>query len=131
MRRKEDLSFKDEIGCTKQSFSKEGDINYLMSRYLRSGEIPQGRGFSAMYADFSSSEDYHTVLSRIANARDSFHSLPSSLREKFDNDPGKFLDYLKDPSNFDEHEKFGIEAPSPEDRVDGPASEEKDCGQCA
>ena len=42
-----------------------------------------------------------------------FDSLPSSLRERFSNDPSRLLAFVDDESNFDEAVKLGLLSPLP------------------
>ena len=42
-----------------------------------------------------------------------FDALPAELRERFENDPGKFVEFCLDPKNKDEAVELGLAVPSP------------------
>lgn len=106
LKKKYNLVFK-KPSLTNQSGKNEADINYLMRRFQRQGFIP-GPVSPYRFGDFTSVQDYQTSLQLILDARDSFDSLPSTLRARFDNDPAKLLSFLEDPSNRAEAEKLGL-----------------------
>lgn len=100
---------------TKQSFKDECDINNILSRYKKNMGInflDQYAGvIQDQFADFSFAEDYHTGLQKIREAEGVFEAMPATLRSRFDNDPGKFLDFVSDKGNFDEAVKLGLMKP--------------------
>lgn len=83
---------------TQQHFKDETDINKLMRKYGHASLIPAGFRLPE-YGDFDGLTDYHSAINAIAQAREGFESLPADLRRKFDNDPGKFVDFVLEPSN--------------------------------
>ena len=44
----------------------------------------------------------------LSNARESFAMLPSSIRKRFDNDPGLLLAFLDDENNREEAFSLGL-----------------------
>ena len=44
----------------------------------------------------------------VASANSLFAGLPSTIREKFENDPAKFLEFAQDEENLDEMRKMGL-----------------------
>ena len=42
-------------------------------------------------------DNYMAVMNQLNEARDQFMSLPAKVRSQFDNDPGKFVDFVSDP----------------------------------
>lgn len=57
--------------------------------------------------------DYHTAMLQIAEARSAFMELPASMRLRFENDPGKLLEFLRDERNREEAESLGLINPQP------------------
>lgn len=41
-------------------------------------------------------------------------TLPPEIRTRFDNDPGKLIDFVADPDNRQEAQELGIVNPAPE-----------------
>jgi phage internal scaffolding protein len=103
---------------TQQHFKDECDVNTIMSRYLKTGFLtdplkpPTSR---PMFGDFSSALDFHNAQTIIAEAQQTFDSLPSFIRDRFNNDPAQLLAFLGDEKNKDEAIKLGIISPTPEE----------------
>lgn len=97
-----------EESRTKQEFKDECDINLIMSRYARFGTLPSVNAGSAMYGDFSAVGDLLEAQSVVERAREQFDGLPSKIRDRFDNDPVKFLTFMGDPSKKEEAIALGI-----------------------
>lgn len=73
----------------KQEFAKEADINTIMSRYARTGQLPQGERV-AQYGDFTG-VDYRAMQDLVARGRQEFEALPADLRRQFGNDPATYF----------------------------------------
>lgn len=54
------------------------------------------------------SESYHDMLNKVSGIKQRFEALPSQLRLRFENDPGKLLAYLDDPKNRPEAVRLGL-----------------------
>lgn len=93
---------------TKQAFKAEADVNNILARYRQTGVVEHLSVYQQLYGDFSEVDDYHTALNKLLAADDKFMSLPANIRKKFENDPGKFLEYVEDPANFDEMVVMGL-----------------------
>jgi len=95
---------------TKESYAKDADINVIVSRFLKTGELPSNlkdNGWTSQ--DFTSApEDYQTALNLVNAARDQFLTLPAKLRDRFHNDPHKLELWLSDPANLEDSYKFGL-----------------------
>ncbi len=82
-----------------------------MGRYATSGVLAGARGSHArkpFQGDFTSGESYHAQLNKQIEAQNSFDSLPSNIRNRFENDPGKLLDFLANEENLSEAQKLGL-----------------------
>lgn len=75
---------------TQQHFRDEQDINVIVSRVLKTGELPPIQ--MPQYADMTTQEDYHTMLNRIAETNGLFYKLDPELRAEYKNDPGAWLE---------------------------------------
>lgn len=92
---------------TKSEFKDECDINNVVARALRTGTLPV-IDREALYADFSEVSDYATASVKIAEATQAFEQLPSSIKEQFENDVTKLLNFVDDPANEAEAIKLGL-----------------------
>lgn len=97
---------------THQSMAEQTDINYIMAKYEKSGVIQHLNRYQGQYGDFGDVPGYHEALQRVMDADDMFMSLPASIRDRFGNDPAKFIDFATDKSNLEEMRKMGL-APQP------------------
>lgn len=105
----------DDPGMVQQHLAEDTDINNIMRRYQKTGELRHVTGMAAEYGDFSNVPDYKTAMENIMAADELFMELPARLRDRFGNDPAQFIQFATDPSNQDELRKMGLapEAPKP------------------
>jgi len=73
-----------------------------MAKYQKTGVIDHINEHGATYGDQPSAADFHTAMNLVADTESMFEELPSSVRESFDNDPTKFLDYIEDEERRNE-----------------------------
>ena len=59
-----------------------------------------------MVGDFTNISDYHTMVETLRASNENFMLLPSAVREKFGNDPRKFVDFCVDPANIEAVRKW-------------------------
>ena len=102
------LTCKDP-SLTQQQFAEEANINTIVERFGLTGELPNNVRMPA-FADFEESVDYQTSLNAIIEAQRAFATMPASIRERFGNDPGAFVDFCGDEKNRPEAERVGLVA---------------------
>lgn len=93
---------------TQQHSKNECDINQILKKYRKTGLLDHVNTYQGKYDDLSQPIDYQTALNVVINAKNSFDSLPSNIRKKFDNEPAKFLDFVGNPDNLDEMREMGL-----------------------
>lgn len=106
------ITFLDR-SLTQQQFKDESDINVLFGRYLETGEMPQID--AGTYGDFTGIYDFQTAMNAVREAELSFQQLPARIKNRFDNNPQKLVDFLSDPENRDEAEFLKIVKPRTDD----------------
>lgn len=111
-RRASDIHF-SQPSLTKQSFVPETDINNIMNKYLRTGEIHHLTPQKGTYG-IAPSYDFREALEIVKNSTEKFDNLPSEIRTKFDNDPAKFLEYVENPANLSELVSMGLAEETPD-----------------
>jgi Chlamydia-phage Chp2 scaffold (Chlamy_scaf). len=113
---------------TKQSFREECNINNVMRRFEKTGILEHTNRYEGSYGDFTAApSSYHEAVEQVIAAEKMFMSLPASVRKRFSNDPGLFLDFVEDPSNVDEVVKLGL-ATKREQEVTTPDSKKAAAG---
>jgi len=110
------MEFPENSDVTDQSFKDECDINTIMARYQSTGELPVLNQGNAQWLDVSEM-DFQSHMNFIIEAQDLFDQLPSSIRDRFGNDPGAFLGFCSDEANTVEIAKMGLLTPEATDRV--------------
>lgn len=99
-----------EPTLTQQSFADEVDINTIVKRFGLTGELPTNVRMPE-YGDFTQAMDYHTAMNAIRLADESFYAMPADVRSRFDNNPGKFVDFCNDPKNYQAAVDMGLAMP--------------------
>lgn len=115
----DDVSRETSLHCqdeslTHQEFAEESDINTIIDRF-GIGENPIEAHQWVTNLDISEApNNYMDVMNQLNEARDQFMSLPAKVRSQFDNDPGKFVNFVSDPGNIDEMVRLGLATVRPE-----------------
>ena len=104
---------------TKQAMRDECDVNKIMQQYEKNGLIEHVNKYQGSYADVADAPGYLEGMNTVIRANEMFDSLPSSVRNHFDNDPAIFLAFADDPANHAEMVSMGLrkEAPNPVEKV--------------
>lgn len=107
-----DASATEESPGAIQSFKDECDINNIMLNVQRSGAAAWLAEKAGTFADVTGM-DFQTSMDLIINAQEAFDALPSHVRDRFANDPSRFLDFVHDKGNQDELVRLGLADPPP------------------
>lgn len=100
----------EDPSLAKQSFAEEADINTIVRRFGLTGQLPVGVR-APTYGDFTGIDNYHEAANAIAAANEAFERMPAEVRARFENDPGKFVDFCSEPENAEEALKLGLVLP--------------------
>ena len=109
-------------GLTEQNHKDETDINNIVRKYNKTGLIDHLNQFEKQYGDMTG-YDYQEAMNTVAAANTMFEGLPSSIRNKFDNDPAKFINFVDDEANADKLVEMGLAKPKVNIPVDEGSSE--------
>lgn len=102
---------------TQQNMRDEVNVNTILRKYTRTGLITHLSRQPGAYLNLPDQMDFQDAWHLVHQAHEDFDRLPSDLRKRFDNDPGKFLAFMHDPANREEAVKLGLipaEAAPPE-----------------
>lgn len=95
---------------TKQSFKRETDINRIMEKYVKTGDVsPEALAQrQATFADVSEIGDFQQCQQQVIDAGRAFMTLPPDLRARFENEPAQLLDFVSQEENREEAIELGI-----------------------
>lgn len=99
-------------GRTKQSFKDECDINRIMARYHATGVLDFVEKREAQFADVTD-VDFLSAMQLVSDAQSAFADLPSSIRDRFENDPSRLLAFVNDSNNLQEAIELGLAVSQP------------------
>lgn len=94
----------------KQSFVAECDINNILKQYSTTGQLKHisAKAATGVYQDLPDEIDFQTSMNIVKQGEMAFATLPSKTRDRFNNDPALFLQFMADPANQDEAIKLGL-----------------------
>lgn len=101
---------------TVQSMTEDADINVIMRRYGITGKMPEDVR-PVFYGDFDEVFDFRTAQQALRSAQESFDAMPADLRDRFANDPQRFLEFCSAVdedgklTNLEELRKMGLAIP--------------------
>lgn len=111
-----------EPSKTDQSQKKQCDVNEIIARYKKTGQVSHLAKNQGVYADISEIPDLLTATSNVQKAQDAFMTLPAKIRKMFDNDAIAFVNYMSDPTKVEEQIKLGLRDPLQKDESSSSSS---------
>ncbi|AZL82860.1 internal scaffolding protein [Apis mellifera associated microvirus 30] len=102
-----------------QHFKDECDINNIVKRLGPNGLAELIKIDPKQYGDFSEVPTYQESLLIVSKAQAQFDALPADLRDRFSNDPAKFLEFTSNKENLPEMIKLGLAT----ERIPNPPSD--------
>jgi len=105
------ISFAGDKGKTKQADAKDCDLNVIMSRYEKTGLLPQMILDNPQYGDFSEAPQFQEALNIVMKAEEQFLALDAKTRMRFNNSPAEFLAFVTNEDNRDEIIDMGLAKP--------------------
>lgn len=113
---------------TQQTFKDDCDVNLILERFTKTGELSHLSKKTPTYSDVSEIPNLLEAHIQIKEAKDMFNQLPARLRKKLGNHPTALEDYLKDPANHEEAEEFGLLTITKKQEKKQEPQKEKDSG---
>ncbi|QCQ84869.1 internal scaffolding protein [Blackfly microvirus SF02] len=101
---------------TRQSEMAGCDIHNILKQFSQRGfeDLVRQNAALGQYADLTDLPEYQDALNIVHAADASFAALPSQVRDRFHNDPMRFIEFLQDPRNQDEAVRLGLATKRPE-----------------
>ena len=96
-----------EVSLVQQQFAESTRVRNILDKFMRTG-IVEGNPLPPRYEDVSEVQDYQSAMNLLVNVQGHFDALPSKIRDRFGNDPEKYLAFINDPQNIDEAVELGL-----------------------
>jgi phage internal scaffolding protein len=107
-----DLQDRDENGeiimLTEQHHKDELDVKSIVRGIQKGVYSKHLKEFEGKYIDLPGSVDFLEAKNTITRAKEMWATVPSNVRAHFQNDPGRYVDFMSNPDNYDEIKKLGI-----------------------
>ena len=97
-----------EASLTEQSFKDQCDINNIVKQYERTGLMPHQRPNEPVYGDISDAPTFLEAQNIVVAGKEAFAALPAHVRDRFQNDPARYLAFMDNDENYDEAVKLGL-----------------------
>ena len=97
-----------EPSMTQQQFKKDCDVNVIIKKYRQGHAITHISKHEGGYGDFTEISSYQDALDKVITLNQGFSRLPSETRTRFNNDPGRLIDFINDERNTDEAIRLGL-----------------------
>jgi len=101
----------EDPSMTDQSQHAQTDVNNIMAKYKKTGQITHLAKVQGNFADLSEIQDLHTSMTQVTLAQQTFNALPAELRSRFQNSPVEMLNFLNNPQNDQEAIQLGLKIP--------------------
>lgn len=107
------LNFEGQESRTEQAHKGDCDIDQIMAR-ARNGQSPDYmRENAGVFDEAATPIEYLDALLVTVRANTLFEEQPSHIRNRFQNDPSKFLEFVKNPANREEMVQLKMLKPTP------------------
>lgn len=106
------------VYTTEQAHKDMCNVNNIIRKYDKTGLISHVSRIEAKFGDMTGI-DFKTMADTVAQTTSLFQNLPSNIRNRFENDPGKLLAFMEDPANRDEAISLGLIKESWPENLDG------------
>lgn len=100
-----------EESMTQQDDANETDINVIVARFTKTGQLPQLQA-APLSGDFTTALDFRECQERLHAANMAFAEIPAKIRSRFNNDPAEFIEFASNKDNLDELRKLGLANPA-------------------
>ena len=100
----------DDASLTQQQFKEESDINTIVSRFMKSGVLPDPINMP-QYMDYEGVFDFQSAMNTVRQADENFMRMDAKVRARFNNSPQEFLEFFGNPENAEEAVRLGLAIP--------------------
>lgn len=101
-------SFEKHPSLTEQEHRDSVNIQQILKRHRVTGTVTHVARQPGVFMNLINAPDYYEAQMAIANANSIFEEIPSDIRARFDNDPGKLLEFVQNEENREEMQEMGF-----------------------
>lgn len=87
------------------------DINRILANYRRTGMLTHVNQAKPQYGELPDQLEYQEALEVVRGASDAFMSLPAEVRDRYGNEPSRFLAAIGNPAEADFLRAQGVLGP--------------------
>lgn len=117
-----DCSLTGAKNLVEQEHRDDCDIHTIMRKAKTTGVVQHVNKHKGDYLDMVGAPDFEESQRILAKAQSLWEDVPSHIRKEFDNDYGKYADFMMDPDNRDAITDLGLDASHlPEQESSSPA----------
>lgn len=80
---------------TEQAHKDDCDINKIMARYVKTGQLPDPGRPVGHFLDVTDFGDFQSSMDKVVAARQAFDALPANVREQYRNDPVVYVEAMR------------------------------------
>lgn len=106
---------------TVQSDAIDADINTIVKRFGITGELPSNLEYVTNVDLTEAPDTFMGAMEVLQRAQEQFMAMPANVRAEFNNDPGRFMDFVSDRGNLDRMRELGLAVPKEEEPAPSPA----------
>lgn len=94
---------------TEQTHKDEVKIQNILKKYQQTGVLKHVNQYQGTYMDMASAPDFQEAQFIIAEAQSMFETVPSHIRDDFQNNAKQFLNFIQNPNNKEAIEAYGLD----------------------
>lgn len=120
------LDFTESASITEQHHGETVKIHNIIKQHQNTGIVTHFSKQTPQYGDLALAPDFYQAQCIIANAQTAFEEVPATIRKEFENDAGKFLDFIQNPENKEEMEQMGLDSSHIPEDYEKPLSKDEE-----
>lgn len=94
---------------TETAHGDDCKIQNIIKKYRETGVIDHINSQQPQYLDLSDSYTLKEAMDKVQQADEVFMTLPATIRDDFQNDKGKFVDFMQNPENIEKIQEYGFD----------------------
>lgn len=118
-------SFKDSSGLTEKHHGETVKIQNILKQYQNTGFVSHTAKTQPIYGDMASAPDFYQAQCILAETSSMFEEVPATIRKQFENDPGKYLEFIQNPENKEAMTEMGIDSSHIPENYEKPLSKDE------